>query len=201
MPHLQPAGFHQDFNVLIEFQQSEQVGHGSAGLADRLGHRLMGQFELEQQPQRVAVIGGGYIGVELSGVLRALGSDVTLVTLDDRVLNLFDPMISDILQQEMVKQGIEIHTDFQVTGLAQGEQGIHINSPDMNLEDFDQVITCRSTGNCSAIIERSERGWHGVREITCPEGLMRKVFIVVVNPSSMYWRVRDGLKGKQIQRL
>ncbi len=68
-------------------------------------------------------------------------------------------------------------------------------------EDFDQVITCRSTGNWSAIIERSERGWHGVREITCPEGLMRKVFIVVVNPSSLYWRVRDGLKGKQIQRL
>jgi hypothetical protein len=68
-------------------------------------------------------------------------------------------------------------------------------------EDFDQVISCRSTGNWSAIIERSERGWHGVREITCPEGLMRRVFIVVVNPSSIYWRVRDGLKGKQIQRL
>ncbi len=105
-----------------------------------LGITSDGFFELERQPKRVAVIGGGYIGVELSGVLRALGSDVTLVTLDDRILNLFDPMISEILQQEMIRQGIEIHTDFQVTGLSQGEQGIHVNSPDMNLEDFDEVI-------------------------------------------------------------
>jgi hypothetical protein len=68
-------------------------------------------------------------------------------------------------------------------------------------EDFDEIITCRSEGNRSAIIERSERGWHGVREITCPEGQMRKVFIVVVNPGSLYWRVRDRLMGKSIQRL
>jgi hypothetical protein len=68
-------------------------------------------------------------------------------------------------------------------------------------EDFDQIIACRSEGNRSAIIERSERGWHGVREITCPEGHLRKVFIVVVNPSTLYWRVRDRLMGKAIQRL
>jgi hypothetical protein len=76
-------------------------------------------------------------------------------------------------------------------------------SPDSSpaFEDFDEVITCRSEGNRSAILQRSARGWHGVREITCPEGHMRKVFIVVVNPSSLYWRVRDRLKGKSIQRL
>jgi hypothetical protein len=68
-------------------------------------------------------------------------------------------------------------------------------------EDFDRVITCRSEGNRSAIIERGPRGWHGVKEITCPEGHMRRVFIVVVNPSNLYWRVRDRLMGKEIQRL
>jgi hypothetical protein len=68
-------------------------------------------------------------------------------------------------------------------------------------EDFDRIIACRSEGNRSAIIERSERGWHGVREVTCPQGHLRKVFIVVVNPSSLYWRVRDRLMGKAIQRL
>ncbi len=105
-----------------------------------LGITSDGFFQLTEQPKRVAVIGGGYIGVELSGVLRALGSDVTLVTLDDRILNLFDPMISEILHDEMIKQGIDIHTDFQVTGLSQGENGIHVNSPDLDLNDFDQVI-------------------------------------------------------------
>ena len=33
------------------------------------------------------------------------------------------------------------------------------------------------------------------------EGHLRKVFIVVVNPSSLYWRVRDRLMGKEVQRL
>lgn len=68
-------------------------------------------------------------------------------------------------------------------------------------EDFDRIIACRAVGNTSAIIERSARGWHGVRAVTCPEGYLRRVFIVVVNPSSLYWRVRDRLLGKEIQRL
>ncbi len=105
-----------------------------------LGITSDGFFQLQQQPKRVAVIGGGYIGVELGGMLRALGSDVTLVTLDDRILNLFDPMISQILHAEMTRQGIEVHTDFQVTGLSQGANGIHVNSPTLDLADFDQVI-------------------------------------------------------------
>lgn len=105
-----------------------------------LGITSDGFFELQQQPKKVAVIGGGYIGVELGGVLRALGSEVTLVTLDDRILNLFDPMISDVLHDEMIKQGIEVHTDYQVTGLSQAENGIVVNSPNADLGGFDQVI-------------------------------------------------------------
>ena len=105
-----------------------------------LGITSDGFFQLEQQPKRVAIIGGGYIGVELSGLLRALGTEVSLLTLDDRILNLFDPMVSDILHQEMVKQGIDVHVDFQVTGLAQGKDGVSVTSPDADLHGFDQVI-------------------------------------------------------------
>ena len=105
-----------------------------------LGITSDGFFQLEELPKRIAIIGGGYIGVELSGVLSALGSQVTLVTLDDRLLNLFDPMISEVLQQEMSKQGIDVHTRFQVTGLSRAEDGININSPNQDLSGFDQVI-------------------------------------------------------------
>ena len=105
-----------------------------------LGITSDGFFQLEELPKRIAIIGGGYIGVELSGVLSALGSQVTLVTLDDRLLNLFDPMISEVLEQEMKKQGIDVHTRFQVTGLSRAEDGININSPDQDLNGFDQVI-------------------------------------------------------------
>jgi len=68
-------------------------------------------------------------------------------------------------------------------------------------EDFRDIITCKSRGNVSAILERSERGWHGVRELTCPEDRMRKIFIVVVNPNNLFWKARDRLIGKKIQRF
>lgn len=68
-------------------------------------------------------------------------------------------------------------------------------------EDFRDIITCKSRGNVSAILERSARGWHGVRELTCPEDRMRKIFIVVVNPNNLFWKARDRLIGKKIQRF
>ena len=68
-------------------------------------------------------------------------------------------------------------------------------------DDFRQVIACRSVGNSSMLFRNNGHAWHGVRELTCPEDRMRKVFIVVVNPSTLYWRVRDKLIGKSIQRF
>jgi glutathione reductase (NADPH) len=61
------------------------------GPGAELGITSDGFFELSEQPRRVALIGGGYIGVELAGVLRALGSDVTSVSLEERVLESFTP--------------------------------------------------------------------------------------------------------------
>jgi len=74
-----------------------------------LGITSDGFFELTEQPRKVAIIGAGYIGVELAGVLRALGSDVSLVALEERVLEAFDDMISAELMAEMRKQGIALH--------------------------------------------------------------------------------------------
>ena len=61
-----------------------------------LGITSDGFFQLDRLPKNVAVIGGGYIGVELSGVLRAFGSNVTLVAMEDRILERFDHLISDV---------------------------------------------------------------------------------------------------------
>ncbi len=105
-----------------------------------LGITSDGFFALTERPERAAIIGGGYIGVELAGVLAALGSRVTLLTLDDRILNLFDPMISEILHREMEKQGIEIHTDFLVSRLAEGNDGLIVHGAGQDLSGFDCVI-------------------------------------------------------------
>ncbi|MCB1674696.1 MAG: hypothetical protein KDI01_00290 [Halioglobus sp.] len=69
------------------------------------------------------------------------------------------------------------------------------------LEEFDAVHECDSIGNYSSLMLRTDHAWHAVRAIQCPEGRLRRVFIVVVNPDKLFWKVRDRLIGKRIQRF
>lgn len=106
-----------------------------------LGITSDGFFALDDQPQRVAVIGGGYIGVELSGLLRALGSEVTLLTMESRLLTPFDEMVSDTLTQELRAQGIDVHLDARVERLEQTGDGTAVVTTDgRRLTGYDTVI-------------------------------------------------------------
>ncbi|MDH5423534.1 MAG: glutathione-disulfide reductase [Gammaproteobacteria bacterium] len=106
-----------------------------------LGITSDGFFALEQQPQNIAVIGAGYIGVELSGVMKALGSKVTLLAMEDKVLPVFDDMISEVLGQSMQDQGITMQLGYQVNALEQTANGIAVCSADgEKLHGFDAVI-------------------------------------------------------------
>lgn len=79
-------------------------------------------FRLSARPARVAVVGAGYVAVELAGVFRALGSDVDLFVRGDTPLRSFDPLLSSVLVECMRADGIVIHTGSTLTGLA-GEAG------------------------------------------------------------------------------
>ncbi len=70
-----------------------------------------GFFALEEQPLNAVVVGGGYIAVELAGVLQALGTETKLVLRKEMALRSFDPLIRETLDKEMTKQGIDIHRD------------------------------------------------------------------------------------------
>ncbi|MCP5327288.1 MAG: glutathione-disulfide reductase [Sinobacteraceae bacterium] len=65
-----------------------------------------GFFDLPERPRRVAIVGSGYIAVELGGVFAALGTETTLVLRQDRVLRHFDPMLSDGLMKVMRDEGV-----------------------------------------------------------------------------------------------
>ena len=98
-------------------------------------------FQLDSLPQRVAIIGGGYIGVELTGVLQALGSTVSIIALEDRLMERFDPMISDVLEKEMQSQGVQVLTGFHVDALSRSAEGlvIHANNG-QTAQTFDCII-------------------------------------------------------------
>jgi glutathione reductase (NADPH) len=68
-----------------------------------------GFFELERLPRRVAVVGSGYIAVELAGVLAGLGAEVHQFIRQDGVLRSFDVMLGEGLAREMTAQGIQLH--------------------------------------------------------------------------------------------
>jgi glutathione-disulfide reductase len=98
-------------------------------------------FGLAEQPRQAAVIGGGYIGVELSGVLNALGSSVTLIALEERIMERFDDMISGALETAMRRQGIRVQTGFEVTGLSGSPGDITVlSATDRAASGFDTVI-------------------------------------------------------------
>ncbi len=75
-----------------------------------LGITSDGFFELERRPQRVAVVGSGYVACELASAFQALGSDAELFIRRNHLLSYFDPMLGRSLMREMLADGLAIHT-------------------------------------------------------------------------------------------
>ncbi len=73
-----------------------------------LGISSDGFFELESRPQRVAVVGSGYIACELAASFRELGSHVEQFIRKDRLLTNFDVMLGKSLMREVRAQGMII---------------------------------------------------------------------------------------------
>lgn len=80
-----------------------------------LGIDSDGFFDLEEQPKRVAVVGAGYIAVELAGVFNTLGTETHLIIRQENFLRTFDPTIYETLGKWASHTGIHIHKKSQVT--------------------------------------------------------------------------------------
>jgi glutathione reductase (NADPH) len=87
-----------------------------------LGINSDGFFDLPEQPKRVAVVGAGYIAVELAGIFNALGTETHLIIRHDKVLRTFDPALQDILTPWMEKTGVKFHKQSNVVKV-EGEKG------------------------------------------------------------------------------
>ncbi|MCL1147348.1 glutathione-disulfide reductase [Shewanella marinintestina] len=82
-----------------------------------------GFFALEAQPKRVAVVGAGYIAVEVAGVLQALGSDTHLFVRKHAPLRNFDPMLSEALMESMATDGPTLHTHSTPESVTKNDDG------------------------------------------------------------------------------
>lgn len=106
-----------------------------------LGIDSDGFFDLPERPRRVVIAGGGYIAVELAGILAALGSAITVIGRDARLLPRFDGMISDAVGEALSRHGVELLLNQRIHTLAgqQGDFEVHLEGG-RRIQGADQVI-------------------------------------------------------------
>jgi glutathione reductase (NADPH) len=81
-------------------------------------------FDLDPFPKRLLVIGGGYIACEFASIFNGLGAEVTQVQRSAHLLNGFDEDVRDFLGREMVRTGIDIRYNSEVTMVNRLETGL-----------------------------------------------------------------------------
>ena len=100
-----------------------------------------GFFELKEQPKRVAVIGAGYIAVELAGVLHGLGTETHLFVRKHSPLRNFDPYIVETLVDVMAAEGPTLHTESVPHKLVKEDDGsVTLHLDNGKSQNVDQVI-------------------------------------------------------------
>jgi len=104
-----------------------------------------GALELEEIPERLLVIGGGIIGLEMACVYRALGSKVTVVEMLDQLMAGADPDLVKPLQKHMKKLGVEFYLKTKVAEVSAGDDALSVkfegeNAPEAT--EFDRVLVC-----------------------------------------------------------
>ncbi len=71
----------------------------------------------EQVPERLVILGGGVVGVEMAQAYRSLGSQVTLIEASDRLLSREEPFASDDVEQALREAGVDVQTDVKAVGV------------------------------------------------------------------------------------
>ena len=98
-----------------------------------------GFFELQDLPKRTAIIGSGYIAVELAGVLNSLGSNVQLFIRKNQPLRNLDSFLGQTLIEHMRSENIQVYTHTQIKKVSKLED----NSIVLYLEDGNKhIIDC-----------------------------------------------------------
>ncbi|MCW8906443.1 MAG: glutathione-disulfide reductase [Sedimenticola sp.] len=139
-----------------------------------LGITSDGFFALQQQPGRVAVVGSGYIAVELAGMLNALGSEVTMFLRGEHLLRRFDSMLRESLMEEMLNDGVNIISSSAIDRVERaddGTLGLYCAASGQLQGGFDQLIwaigrnpNSDNLGLENCAVERDSQGYIRVDE-------------------------------------
>ena len=103
-------------------------GHASKPDIPGIEHTVTSKemFHLPQLPKKIAIIGGGYIGVEFASALHAFGTDVFLMSHEHCILNGFDPAISTAIHKGFTDRGIQVACNTTAEEIIQTDRGLQL---------------------------------------------------------------------------
>src|SRR6202046_1907705 len=145
------------------------------GLAEAQPLTHIEALELDEIPEHLLVIGGGYIGLELSQAMRRFGSKVSLIERNEQLVNREDDDVSNVLREVLRYEGIEIFLKARVKRV-EGRSGESVklvlaqNGAEKTLEGSHILVASGRTPNTaglgleSARVELTERGYLKVNE-------------------------------------
>ena len=97
-------------------------------------------FHLERLPQRICIVGGGYIAVEFAGIFNNLGVETILIYRGEKILRGFDEDLRDHLTKEMKKKGIELRTGCDVVKIERSGSGVRVTCNDDAVFGAGQIM-------------------------------------------------------------
>ncbi len=97
-------------------------------------------FDLEHFPERLVVVGGGYIAVEFAGIFNGLGADVTQLYRGPLFLRGFDTDIRAHAAQEIAKTGVNLRFETNVNAITPSAHGLQLELTDGSTLEADAVL-------------------------------------------------------------
>jgi glutathione reductase (NADPH) len=97
-------------------------------------------LDLPRLPRRLAVVGGGYVGVEFASIFHALGSEVTMLVRSDGLLRGFDRDIRAALREEMETRGITILSETRVHSVERDGDRVSLRLAHEEILEADTIL-------------------------------------------------------------
>jgi len=94
---------------------------------------------LKNIPNRLMILGGGIIGLEMATVYNALGTEVTVIEQLDQIIPAADGDLVNVLEKRLKKDGVKILTGTKVEAIKAEESGINVSYNEIT-ESFDNVL-------------------------------------------------------------
>ncbi len=111
-------------------------------------------LSMENVPASIAIVGGGYIGVEFAQILRRLNAEVTILEFMDTIVPGVDNEIAEALQKALEEEGIQIYTGAKVESIKDGGKECTVQ-----FSCGDRQETCVVDKVLSAVGRKPDLSW------------------------------------------